>query len=107
MLMHTESVGYSTEHRHVGLKRQHSATYAKEELEDWEYSTGGGLPLFKNPLEPHLILWRKTQPESEWLAAGGVASTPSLCSGITTGRVSEKYRAADSSVRTKEPTTSP
>lgn len=73
-----------------GMKRQHFATYAKEELENWEYSTrGGGLPLFKNPLEPHLTPWRKTQPESERLAAGGVASTPSLCSGFTTGRVYE------------------
>lgn len=71
-----------------GTKRQHFVTYAKEGLENWDYSKGGGdYHYFKNPLEPHLILWRKTQPESERLAAGGVASTPSLCSEFTTGRV--------------------
>lgn len=89
MLMHTESVGYSTEHRHVEDETLTLCYLCKGRAGELGVQYRGGLPLFKNPLEPNLILWRKTQPESERVAAGGVASTPSLCSGFTTGRVYE------------------
>lgn len=51
MRMHTESAGYSTESTDMsGMKRQHFASYAKEELENWEYSTGGDYHYLKIPL---------------------------------------------------------
>lgn len=88
--MHTESVGYSTEHKHVGNETSTLCYLCKGRAGELEvqYERGGRTTIiFKNPLEPHLILWLKTQPESERLAAVGVASTPALCSECTTGRV--------------------